>query len=151
MEHFKEQIKAFYIRDLGQLEGEIQKIPDDLLWETYPGITNSCGVLAQHMAGNLNHYIGAGMGNTGYERERDREFTNTGISKTELIESVNETAAVIEETLDKLNMEQLGKPFPLYSSREFTVGQMLTHLYGHLSYHLGQVSYLRRILTENKG
>lgn len=151
MKHFKEQIKAFYIRDLDQLADEIQEIPDDLLWKTYPGITNSCGVLAQHMTGNLNHYIGTGMGDTGYERDRDREFTNTGISKAELIESVNKTSAAIKETLDKMNAEQLDEPFPLYSSQEFTVGQALIHLQGHFNYHLGQVNYLRRILTEDDG
>ncbi|HET6528313.1 MAG TPA: DUF1572 family protein [Balneolaceae bacterium] len=151
MEHFKEQMKAFYVRDLNQLADEIQEVQDDLLWETYPGITNSCGVLAQHMTGNLNHYIGTGMGDTGYERDREREFTNTGISKAELIESINETSVVIEETLDKMKAEQLDEPFPLYSSQEFTVGQMLIHLHGHFNYHLGQVNYLRRGLGENRG
>lgn len=151
MKHFKKQIKAFYIRDLHQLADEIQKVPADLLWERYPGITNSCGVLAQHMIGNLNHYIGAGMGDTGYKRNREREFTNTGLSGQELIESINDTSAVIEDTLTKLKPEQLSKPFPLYSSEKFSVSQTLIHLYGHFSYHLGQVNYLRRILIEDKG
>lgn len=150
MKRFKEQIKAFYIRDLDQLADEIHNIPEAHLWEHQPGITNSCGVLAQHMTGNLNHYIGVGLGDTGYERNRQREFTNTGVSGPELIGSINDTSAVIEEVLDKLNPERLAKPFPLYTSEEFTVGEALIHLYGHLNYHLGQVNYLRRILAENK-
>ncbi len=148
MEHFKEQIKAFYIRDLNKLAEEIEKVSNELLWKKTAGVTNSCGMLTQHMTGNLNHYIGAGMGNTGYERNREREFTNTGISGSVLIKSINETSTVIGESLDGLNHDQLNQSFPLYSSEEFTIGQTLIHLYGHFHYHLGQVNYMRRVLTE---
>ncbi|HEX6983617.1 MAG TPA: DUF1572 family protein [Balneolaceae bacterium] len=150
MRDFKEQIKAFYIRDLDQLADEIGKIPHNYLWELESGIRNSCGVLAQHMTGNLNHYIRAGMGDTGYERNRKKEFTNTGISGRELIESVNNTSVMIGEVLDKLSAEQLNEPFSLYKSEKFTVGETLIHLYGHFNYHLGQVNYLRRILAEKE-
>lgn len=147
MNQFKEQIKVFYIRDLKKLADEIENVPDDSLWKATQGITNSCGVLTQHLTGNLNHYIGAGLANTGYQRDREREFTNTGISGEQLITEIRETISVIEKALTGLDEAQLNEPFPLYDSEDFNVSQMLIHLFGHFNYHLGQVNYLRRILA----
>jgi len=33
---------------------------------------------------------------------------------------------------------------------DYSIYKFLLHLYGHLNYHLGQVNYLRRILSENE-
>src|SRR5271166_1782430 len=38
---------------------------------------NSVGHLVLHLSGNLNHFVGAQLGKTGYVREREREFTET--------------------------------------------------------------------------
>ena len=35
------------------------------------------------------------------------------------------------------------------TDKPMTTRQWLIHLYGHLNYHLGQVDYLRRVVTGN--
>lgn len=147
MKPFNEQIKAFYVRDLNILAGQIEQMNDEHLWKTMPGITNSCGVLAQHIIGNLNHYIGAKLGGTDYIRNRDREFTQTGISAGKLVEEINETISVIENALNTIDESRMAEPSSLYESEGHTNGEMLIHLYGHFNYHLGQVNYLRRVLA----
>jgi uncharacterized damage-inducible protein DinB len=136
-----------YQRDLERLSKEIEAIPEEQLWQRRPGITNSCGILAQHLLGNLNHFIGTQLGDSGFERNREREFSNTGLSKKELKQRIEKLKATIEmvlSNLDKKNGMQDLENFPYQDS----INEGLMHLYGHLSYHLGQFNYLRRMIKE---
>lgn len=144
-----ENVIELFERDLDRLIKEIDKTPKKYLWETKPGITNSCGVLAQHIAGNLNHFIGAVLGNTGYVRDRKREFTNTGISSNELIAGLQETRNMLQGVLPGLSNDILNQSYPLDIPWDYSAHEFILHLYGHLNYHLGQVNYLRRIFSEN--
>ncbi len=149
MEKSISELRDLFLRELDSLSKELEYIDEDHLWKNLPGVTNSCGVLIQHLAGNLQHFVGAGLGNTGYIRDREKEFTDTGISKSELESQIQETVTMIKNVFPKLTEEQLEKDYPMDLSYDFTSRQFLYHLYGHLNYHLGQVNYLRRILSEN--
>src|SRR5207245_5132891 len=60
-------------RDLRALRREIEAYPEERdLWRVQPGITNSGGNLALHLAGNLQYFVGTVLGGTGYVRDRDR-------------------------------------------------------------------------------
>ncbi len=145
--HKKAYIKL-YERDLQHLTEELKAIPEELIWKSHPGVINSCGVLVQHIAGNLKYYIGTVLGKTGYERKREVEFSNTGISRRDLIQQLVEAETVVTETLQKLNEEDLGKSYPAKFPFDATSDEALMHLYGHLAYHRGQVNYLRKIITK---
>lgn len=147
MDHLPE----LFERDLQRLYNEVQLMPESLLWETPSGITNCCGVLAQHMVGNLNHYIGHVLAGNNYQRNRDREFTVTGVPKEQLLAEIQETTKSIPQNLSALEMDDLKAGDSTAFPMDYTPYQFLLHLYSHLSYHLGQFNYLRRILTENKG
>lgn len=146
-----QDLVVLFTRDLDKLSKELHATPAKQVWKSLPGVVNSCGVLSQHLVGNLNHYIGACLGNTGYERNRPREFEATGISKSVLKKDIRKTSAMVENVLTGLTSEQLGQPYEYFSKQDYTVRQFLRHLYGHMNYHLGQIDYLRRILSENNG
>ena len=81
----KNLIKLFK-RDLTKLKEEIQLYnKESNLWITDKLVSNSAGNLALHLVGNLNHFIGTALGNTGYVRQRDLEFSLKNISVEELI------------------------------------------------------------------
>ena len=138
-------IQKFFSRDLDRLAVDLKAADNEKLWIAPEGVQNSCGVLVQHLIGNLRHFIGAGLGNTGYRRNRDREFENTGKTKTELIDEVKNVKKMINNVLNNLDEDTLESPFPLDVPFEFTTRQFLLHLYGHLNYHFGQFNYLRRL------
>lgn len=146
-----EELRELFNRDLERLASELQQIPDKYLWETQPGVINSAGVLAQHIVGNLNHFIGTALGNADYKRNREREFTSTGVSKDKLIDDVNNTSQIINRILENLDKDDLSNSYPMDIPMDYSVYKFLLHLYGHLNYHLGQANYLRRILSENQG
>ena len=60
------------------------------------------------------------------------------------------TICEIEIAFDKVTDEQLASEFPIaVADRRLNTGQFLMHLAVHLGYHLGQLDYHRRLLTES--
>lgn len=135
-------------RDLEKLKQELLQYQDEtLIWKTVAGISNSAGNLCLHLVGNLNTYIGAELGQSGYIRNRELEFSQKDIPREELIQKIEGTIEVVTQTLDRLPAEALAQEYPLLVLKEKTsTGYFLTHLAVHLGYHLGQINYHRRIL-----
>ena len=135
-------------RDLEKLKQELLEYRDEtLIWKSVPGISNSAGNLCLHLVGNLNTYIGAELGQSGYIRNRELEFSQKDIPREELIQKIEGTIEVVTQTLDRLPAEALAQEYPLLVLKEKTsTGYFLTHLAVHLGYHLGQINYHRRIL-----
>ena len=137
-----------YDRDLNKLKAEIELYADEAeLWKKSGEITNSAGNLALHLVGNLKHFFGAVLGNTAYVRDRDREFSDTGISRSEILHSIDETSSVVKATLASLTADGLAKTYPIeVFGHPMTTEYFIVHLAGHLTWHLGQINYHRRIL-----
>lgn len=140
-------IKLFN-RDLTKLKNEIEQFePAKNLWVTRGNITNTAGNLCLHIAGNLNHFIGAMIGNSEYVRDREAEFSQKDISRDSLLELVDETEKAVSEVLHGFDPADLSSIYPvLVFGEEMTFEFFLMHLLGHLNYHLGQINYLRRML-----
>lgn len=143
-----ESLRSLYSRDLNKLKAEIEAYQnEENLWKTDKNIANSAGNLTLHLVGNLNHFIGTHLGNTGYVRQRDLEFSSKNIPKAELIEKVKATAAMIDSVLSQLSDDDLQKEYPLVVFESaMTTDYFLIHLLAHLDYHLGQINYHRRLL-----
>lgn len=135
-------------RDLEKLHTEIVNYTDESkLWVTDKQIANSAGNLCLHLVGNLNNYIGKVLGNTGYVRNREAEFSSKNVPRYELLQKINETKQVVIATLNSLQESELQKEYPEKNFETMTsVEFMLVHLATHLGYHLGQINYHRRLL-----
>lgn len=140
-------LSELFARDLRVLANEINLYENEAdLWIVRDGINNSAGNLCLHLLGNLQHFIGALLGNSGYVRDRDREFSDKNVARAELLAGIDATIDIVSRTLNQLPAAQLEEDFPV-KKRDQTVSteHMLLHLFGHLSYHLGQVNYHRRL------
>jgi uncharacterized damage-inducible protein DinB len=138
-----------YKRELNKLESEISAYSDDtILWKIDNDVKNSGGNLALHLIGNLNHFIGATLGNSGYIRQRNKEFNDKDISRKHIIDQIGELKIILEDTLSSLTQKDLNKTYPIeVFGKPMTTEYFLIHLYGHLTYHLGQINYHRRLLN----
>jgi len=143
-----EILKSLFDRDLNRLRNEINLYKNENnLWKVDKQIENSAGNLCLHLIGNLNTYIGAGIGKTNYTRNRELEFSLKNISKAALIENIEKTFEIVATSLDKLTDEKLDKEYPiLVFETKTSTGYLLIHLTTHLTYHLGQINYHRRLL-----
>ncbi|MHA7843114.1 MAG: DinB family protein [Winogradskyella sp.] len=136
-------------RDLEKLKQEIEayKAEEDL-WIVTNEISNSAGNLCLHLIGNLNHFIGAILGNTGYIRQRDLEFSQTNIPKSKMIGDIDNALVMVKDVLGKLTVHNLQEQYELKVFGEaMSTEFFLTHLLTHLAYHLGQINYHRRLLS----
>ena len=149
MNPFIVDLRMVLLRDLGAFRHEIELFPDDAtVWRTFPGVRNSAGNLALHVCGNLKLFVGAVLGKTGYVRNRELEFSDTGRSRADLMQEITSTMEVVAATLDRYAGDRMDEPYPV-TPNNLTVptGRFLLALAVHLTYHLGQVDYLRRSLT----
>lgn len=142
-------IGTMMLREMVTLRKEIEAYPsDESLWKVVPGISNSGGTLALHLAGNLQHFIGAVLGGSGYIRNREAEFSVRGLSRVEVMNLIDQATASLTHTFRSLTDEVLGRQYPERVGKvRLTTGDFLVHLEGHLAYHLGQIDYHRRITT----
>lgn len=145
----KDTLTEIFERDLNRLINEIDSYKNESdLWKTKEGISNSGGNLCLHLLGNLNHFIGATLGNSGYVRNREAEFSLKDIPAAELTGSIRSTITVVTQTIRELNDDTWEKEFPLIVFGKATSTEyMLVHLAAHLSYHLGQINYHRRMIS----
>ncbi len=143
-----ETLIELFERDLQRLKTEIDLYKaEENLWLVKEGIANSAGNLCLHIIGNLSHFIGATLGNTGYIRRREDEFSLKNILRQDLITNIENCILIVKTTLQKLTAADLEKDFPLEKHGSIvSTAHMLLHLLGHLSYHLGQINYHRRLL-----
>lgn len=149
-QEYLQSLVSLYERDITRLAQEIESYPGDAsLWIKGGQINNSAGNLALHLCGNLQHYIGKVLGNTNYVRNRPAEFSSTGLSKAMLLAEIQKTKVIVVHSLERLDVGFLTKNYPekVYDYN-MTVVYFLNHLLAHLSYHLGQINYHRRLLTE---
>jgi uncharacterized damage-inducible protein DinB len=141
-------LKSLFSRELEKLKREIELYKEESkLWIVEKGIANSAGNLCLHLIGNLNTYIGKELGGTGYIRNRDLEFSQKDVPRNELLKKIDETKLVVGKALDTMTDKQLEQDYPApVFDYKMTTGFFLVHLVAHLTYHLGQINYHRRLL-----
>jgi hypothetical protein len=142
-------LKNLYLQELQKLRTEIELYThEERIWVIDKNIANSGGNLCLHLVGNLNTYIGCELGKFDYVRNRDLEFSLKNVPKKELLRMIDETITILNKTFNGIKDEQLDQEYPLLVWKEKTsVFYLLTRLLSHLSYHLGQVNYHRRLLN----
>ncbi len=96
-----------FLRDLEKLKTEITSYNDEQkMWDVSGEIKNSAGNLCLHICGNLQHFISAVLGKSGYVRKRDEEFSRKNVPVGEIVEEINKTLEVVKQTLNDLKEEK---------------------------------------------
>ncbi len=144
-----DDLAVLFARDLAALRREIVAYPDDAgPWQQLPGLTNCGGTLVLHMCGNLRHFVGAGLGGSGYVRDRVAEFVRRDVSRAALDDEVAHTMQEVAAAFAQCEPAVLDAPFPMAVGGHHPAAQrLLLHLAVHLTYHLGQLDVHRRVVT----
>jgi uncharacterized damage-inducible protein DinB len=136
LEHLRDQVREL-----------AEPLTDQELWTKPMEPGNSVGHLILHLTGNLNHFVGAQLGKTGYVREREREFTEAQLpSRETLFANLDAAMATFRRVVEGLSAEQLAAPHP--EARFGPVLNALVHLLNHFALHRGQMSYIVRLVKK---
>lgn len=144
-----ELTKASLITQLEEMRDAVRAAAEPLsdtgLWAKPVQPGNSVGHLILHLTGNLNHFVGAQLGGTGYRRDREREFTETHPpSRDQLLAGLDDAVATFRRLVGGLDAGALARPHP--EARFGAVLSALIQLLTHFSLHRGQISYLARLV-----
>lgn len=104
---------------------------------------NSFGHLVLHLTGNLNYYIGAQIANTGYIRDRPREFhEEQHPSKEEALQRLHDAAAMVITTIGQQSTEGWGREYWGAGTDCTTRLDIIVQCAAHMQHHIGQMIYL---------
>lgn len=145
MNSMNDILAAFWERDLRILVDEINQFKsEENLWKIHGTIKNSAGNLALHITGGSSFLIGTVLANTGYVRNRDLEFSRKGVPRKDLVAGLEAIIPMIKQTVLAVDLDA---EYPrIFDDKKVTNGYLLVRLLAHLSYHTGQVNYLRRMI-----
>lgn len=126
-------------------------LSDDQFWRNPYGYGNSVGHLLLHLTGNLNYYIGARIANTGYVRDRDREFNDTiKKPKQQVLTDFDRAIGMVVSTIRQQRPEDWTAPYS--AEREPHSHDRFTAFFrcaAHAYHHVGQIIYLSKELGKN--
>src|SRR5205823_12250124 len=110
-------VRKALIEELEQLRSAVQELAAPLseqgLWSKPVTPGNSIGHLILHLTGNLNHFVGAQLGGTGYVRDRDREFAESQPPPgPELLADLDGAVVTFRRVVENLAADQLTKLHP---------------------------------------
>ena len=142
-------LRLLITRELRAFRRELEAYPDDAsVWRPVPGLPNTGGTLALHVAGNIRHFIGAIVGRDGYVRDRDAEFARRDVPRAELIAGLDAAIVAVDGALASASPDLMRGTWPEpIAKRAVSAADFLVHLVAHLAYHLGQIDYHRRSVT----
>ena len=107
---------------------------------------NSVGHLVLHLTGNLKHFAGARLGETGYVRDREREFTDANPpSKEVALANLAEAIAIYRKVIEGLSNEKFLEA-PVAAHLGTTIAGAMVRLVSHFALHRGQISYISRLV-----
>jgi uncharacterized damage-inducible protein DinB len=112
-------------------------------WRKPYSFGNSFGHLVLHLTGNLNYYIGAQIANTGYVRDRPREFSDaTPPSKAEALARFDQAVAMVVATLKAQTEQDWSAAYSGAGARAEVRLDMVMQCAAHMQHHIGQMIYL---------
>ncbi len=133
-------------RNIG--EKAISQVSDEALNEVLGADNNSIAIIVRHISGNLLSRFTDFLNSDGEKpwRNRDSEFQNARYDRREVVRMWTEGWAVLESELSKLCDDQLQQHVYI-RGQSWTVHDALCRSLAHVSYHVGQIVLLARILS----
>jgi uncharacterized damage-inducible protein DinB len=145
-EYISQVNRRMFTESVPRLLHCIEEISDEQLWWSPNENSNSIGNLVLHLTGNINQWINSGLGGDEDTRTRQSEFDNRkDLDRAELIDDLNLAMDRARQVIEQLEPADLQTTYKVQGFTESGVS-ILMHVVEHLSYHVGQVTYIVKYL-----
>jgi hypothetical protein len=124
----------------------VHQLDDEQLWYRPSGNSNSIGIILQHLEGNLNQWIGAGVGGGAFQRHRAQEFKETGVvPKKDVLSKINLLRTGVLDIVSYVPPDSLLSVRRIQGFDETVMSALLAAL-THLELHSGQIVFLAKLI-----
>ncbi len=131
-----------------QVRAALDTLSDDQVWWRANGASNSVGNLVLHVCGATRHFLGRGVGGSGYRRDRPREVAEKGpLPRTQLRGVLEETVTETERVLGGLDPARLLEVSDRAGDPQ-TILALVLRTAHHWAVHTGQIVYATKALRE---
>lgn len=145
---FSHPILLDFHEQIGLFRELVGGAEDGPLWNAPPGWTNSAGVLARHVCGNVSHHVGRGILGTGYARDRDAEFSAPAWDRRTLVDGLDSAADLLERLDASVSDAAWAAPWTSPDPRTYaSLEQFLSRMSCHAAYHRGQAVVVLRLAS----
>jgi hypothetical protein len=128
----------------------VSQLDDRQTWTRPSPESNSVGIILQHLIGNLNQWVCAGIGGADFQRNRPEEFRDhQHASKDEIIQKFVNLGNAIQETVSRTKPDALHSPLRIQDA-DLTVMSALYKTISHFEFHEGQILYIAKLLLNEK-
>jgi uncharacterized damage-inducible protein DinB len=118
-------------------------LSNEQFWQKPFPFGNSFGHLVLHLTGNLNYYIGAQIAQTGYVRDRPREFNDPNPpSKDEALKRFVDAVAMVLKTVQSQSSDEWSAAYTGTGANAANRLDMVLQCAAHMQHHIGQMIYL---------
>lgn len=140
---------AGYYQEIGRrVRGLAEPLSREQLWRRPYPYGNSVGHLVLHLTGNLSYYIGAQIAETGYVRDRPKEFADPEPRpKEEVLAAFDGAIAMVVKTLERQSPSDWMAPCTGFGEEPCDRFTMVLRCAAHAQHHLGQMIYLCKQLA----
>jgi len=155
MADLKETVASGLATRYTKLAGWVRELAaplsEEQFWAKPFPFGNSFGHLVLHVTGNLNYYIGAQIADTGYVRDRPREFSEEARpSKEDVLKKFDDAVAMVERTTRAQSAEDWSAAYSGTGTDARDRFEIALLCATHLHHHIGQMVYLKFELTRNQ-
>ncbi|HVN20213.1 MAG TPA: DinB family protein [Dongiaceae bacterium] len=141
-----------YAENLARIRELAAPLTEEQFWTKPFSYGNSFGHLVLHLTGNLNYYIGAQIANTGYVRDREREFTEPKPpSKETALKHLGDAVAMVIETIRRQSPSDWREAYSGAGTNCSNRLEIIVQCAAHMQHHIGQMVYLGYGLSRQQG
>lgn len=139
-----------YYRELA--EKAVAQVEEGQLHWKPDAEANSIAIIMQHLAGNLVSRWTDFLTSDGEKasRDRDEEFVDGQLDRVTLMRRWERGWTVLSDTLNALSEADLGKTVTI-RGKAHTVVDAIERGLSHAAYHVGQITYIARMLKGAEG
>lgn len=148
MEEAVEAILFRLMENSTRIEKCLGFLSEEEVWYAPNAQMNSVGNLILHLNGNIKQYIHGSLGGVEFVRQRDLEFSQRKTkNKPLLFQSIETTLKEACEILSSCSESELKKVRTVQGFKLTGIGCAI-HVCEHLSYHVGQIAQLTKLIRE---
>ena len=134
------------VHQAGQVRTCVEALNDGQLWWRANEDSNTIGNLVLHLCGSTRFYIGCGVGDSSYVRDRDAEFAEQGpVAQEELLARFDAAMTEADRVLASFDPARLGDTTDR-TGKTTTYGELILNQLLHFTAHTGQIVFATKLI-----